>query len=325
VPRSTAPSTPVAGPDRENPTSPQGNRPIPFTGVVSGLSETDAVRLVVVALCANVVLATAQLRPNGSYLLNVPRADADAESAYALQLAVLPSTAAAHPDQVANAPRVTIQRNALEGRHPVNAPPLALNPALVDGWSIFWREWCVSGTVVGPDGCPAPAAVVTVYTVTWNSGGYSKYSQASVTTGPDGAFTLCFPWWERLFPCWPCEPFWWLCWPWWWEPDILHVIDALETRASSGSHAVVLFRPEGRALIRGQGFANSIGAIRPDPPRTALIARKFADPALRELFPWWWWCCDNPNIIFASRRVQPPYCSRIRPSTRVGAWTVARQ
>jgi hypothetical protein len=36
----------------------------------------------------------------------------------------------------------------------------------------------------------------------------------------------------------------------------------------------------------------------PDPARTAQIARKFRDPAFRELFPWRWWCCDQPNIVF---------------------------
>ena len=123
-----------------------------------------------------------------------------------------------------------------------------------------------------------------------------------MATGPDGTFTLCFPWWDLLFPCWPCEPIWWRCWPWWWELDILHVIEALETRASSGSQSIAIFRPEGRDLIRGQGFANAAvgGVLRPDPVRTALIARKFTNPALRALFPWRWWCCDHPNIIFGA-------------------------
>ena len=270
---------------------------IPIAGNVNGVTSTDAARLSVVAIRGNTVFATSQLHPDGSYRLNLPRAAAEAASAFALQLAVLPTTAAAHPDRVANAPRAAITRDALAGEHPIQAPSLTLNPTLIDGWSIFWREWCVSGTVVGPDGCPAPAAEVTVYTVSWSSGGYNKYAQASVTTGPDGTFTLCFPWWDLLFPCW-CGPFWWRCWPWWWELDILHVIEALETRASSGAQSVALFRPEGHALIRGQGFANAVGVLRPDPARTALIARKFANPALRELFPWWWWCCDQPNIIF---------------------------
>ena len=273
-------------------------KPIPVLGKIGGVSETDALRLSVVALRGNTVLATAPLRSDGSYRLNLPHAAAHAESPYALQLAVLPSTAAAHPNRVANAPRVTIKHDAIGGQHPIEAPRLTVDLALIEAWSIFWREWCVSGTVVGPDGCPAPAADVTVYTVAWASAGYHKYAQASVVTGPDGTFTLCFPWWELLFPCWPCEAVWWDCWPWWWELDILRIVEALETRAVKGPNAVAMFRPEGRALIRGQGFAHAAGMIQPDPARTAAIARKFRNPALRALFPWWWWCCDEPNIVF---------------------------
>jgi hypothetical protein len=273
---------------------------IPITGEVGGISETDAARLSVVAVVGNTVLATAQLRPDGRYRLNVPAEAARAESAFALQVAVLPGTAAAAPDRVADAPRVTISPADLAGDEAIAAPDLAVDPALIDRWAIFWREWCVSGTVLGPDGCPAPGADVTVYTVFWSTGGYTEVARATAATGPDGTFALCFPWWELLLPCWPCEPLWWRCWPWWWEFDILHVIEALETRATSGPQSVALFQPEGNALIRGQGFpaAATAGVIMPDPARTALIERKFRDPAFRELFPWWWWCCDQPNIVF---------------------------
>jgi hypothetical protein len=276
------------------------DKAIPVEGRVDGVSDADAARLSVVALRGNTLVTTSRLRPDGSYLLNLPSAAAREPSAFQLQLAVLPSTAAEHPDRVPAAPRVGLTSDVLAGKQPVKAPRLEVNSALIDEWSVFWREWCVSGTVVGPNGCPAPAAVVTVYTVSWGTAGYSEVAQASVTTAPDGTFSLCFPWWDGLFPCWPCEPFWWRCWPWWWEADILHVIDALETRASSGSQSVALFQPDASALIRGEGFCAAAGAgpARPDPARTALITRKLANPALRELFPWWWWCCDQPNIIF---------------------------
>jgi hypothetical protein len=276
------------------------DRAIPIEGRVQGVTESDAARLSVVAVRGNTVVTTSRLRPDGSYLLNLPTAAAREPNAFQLQVAVLPSTAAAHPDRVPSAPRAGLTADELAGKQRVEAPSLEVSSALIDEWSEFWREWCVSGTVVGPDGCPAPAAEVTVYTVSWSTAGYSKIAQASVTTGPDGTFSLCFPWWEWLFPCWPCIPFWWQCWPWWWELDMLHVIDALETRASRGSQSVALFQPDSRALIRGQGFAAAAcaGPAGPDPERTALIARKLANPALRELFPWWWWCCDEPNIIF---------------------------
>jgi hypothetical protein len=165
-------------------------------------------------------------------------------------------------------------------------------------WAIFWQEWCVSGSVVGPDGCPAPAAEVTVSTVSWTSQGYTKVPKATVTTAPDGTFTLCFQRWQLPF-CWPCEPFWWLCWPWWWEEDILHVLGALEARVQRGS-AVALFQPDARALIRGQAFPTArVSHAAPDASRTALITRKLSNPALREIFPWHWWCCHGPNIVFS--------------------------
>lgn len=276
------------------------SKPIPVTGKVGGITEVDAARLSVVALRGNQVLATAPLQADGSYRLSLPHATLHTPSAYALQVALLPSTAAAHPERVANAPRASIARDLLQGGHTVHAPALALDAALIDEWAVFWREWCVSGTVAGPDGCPAPAAEVTIYTVYWSGGVYHKYARGTVTTGPDGSFTLCFPWWDLFFSCWPCEPIWWLCWPWWWERDILHVIDTLETRAVRGPQSTALFRPSGEALIRGQGFASAANTGVPvqDPSRTALIKRKFANKALRDIFPWWWWCCDQPNIIF---------------------------
>src|SRR3984957_3524869 len=95
---------------------------IPITGEVGGISETDAARLSVVAVVGNTVLATAQLRPDGGYRLNVPPGAARAESAFALQIAVLPSTAAAAPERVADAPRVTISPAALAADHPPAIP-----------------------------------------------------------------------------------------------------------------------------------------------------------------------------------------------------------
>jgi hypothetical protein len=270
-----------------------------LTGAVKGAKSIDAARLNVVALRGDEVLARATPRTGGAYRLTVGAEAARAESAYALQVAVVPSTVGDHIDKVANAPRVALARNKLD-RDEVEAPAISLNEALLRDWEIYWPEWCVSGVLDGPTGCPAPGAVVTVYTVTWTSMGYVKTPRGSAVTGPDGSFTICFPWWDLYF-CWPCEPFWWLCWPWWWEEDILHVISALEARAQRGSAGVALFQADGLALVRGQGFPTArVGPAAPDKARTALIARKLANPALREIFPWWWWCCPGPNIVFGA-------------------------
>ncbi len=154
----------------------KAEKPIPIVGRVTGVSEADAARLSVVALRGGAVLASAGLRPDGAYRLNLPHHAAHADSPYALQLSVLPTTAAAHPAKVGGAPVVKLDRESVRGPHPIEGPQLALTAAQIDAWSIFWREWCVSGAVVGPDGCPAPASDVTVYTVSWGSGGYTKTS-----------------------------------------------------------------------------------------------------------------------------------------------------
>jgi hypothetical protein len=273
-------------------------KPIVVTGTVKGAGAADARRLSVVALRGNTVLARTALRDNGSYRLTLPAHAARAAGPYALHVVVVPITAVDHVDRVPNTPRVPLARDALNESE-ITAPHLTVTEKLFVDWAIFWQEWCVSGTVVGPDGCPAPAAEVTVYTVSWTSQGYTKVPQATVTTAPDGSFTLCFLRWQLPF-CWPCAPFWWLCWPWWWEEDILHVISGLEARVQRGSSAVALFQPEARSLIRGHGFSTArVGPASPDSARTALIARKLSNAALREIFPWHWWCCHGPNIVFS--------------------------
>jgi hypothetical protein len=273
-------------------------KPIVVTGTVKGAGAADARRLSVVALRGNTVLARTALRDDGSYRLTLPAGAARAAGPYALHVAVVPATAVGHVDRVPNAPRVPLARDALN-QSEITAQHLTVSERLLIDWAIFWQEWCVSGTVVGPDGCPAPAAAVTVYDVSWTAQGYTKVPKATVTTGPDGSFTLCFERWQWPF-CWPCEPFWWLCWPWWWEEDILHVVSALEARVQRGSHAVALFQPDARALVRGQAFPTArVGPAAPHAARTALIARKLGNPALREIFPWHWWCCDGPNVVFS--------------------------
>jgi hypothetical protein len=273
-------------------------KPIVVTGTLAGAG-AEAKYLNVVALRGNVVLARAPLRDDGSYRLTLPAEAARAKSAYALHVAAVPVTAVDHVDRVPSVPRVALAPEAL-AQAEVKAPALSVSDQLLKNWGvIFWPEWCVSGTLVGPNGCPVPAAQVTVYNVTWTAQGYVKNAMATVTTGADGTFTLCFPWWKWLF-CWPCTP-WWLCWPWWWEEDILHVIAALEARQHRAGNALALFQPESHALLRGQGFPSArVGPAAPDSARTALITRKLGNPALRELFPWHWWCCWEPNIVFSA-------------------------
>src|SRR6185369_7126447 len=99
-------------------------------------------------------------------------------------------------------------------------------------WWLWCRNYCLTGVVVGPNGCPVPGAQVTVSNVVHASaGGFHVYPRDTVTADSNGHFTVCFEWCTRCWG-WPCWPNWWHCWPWWWEWDILHVLTDLEARVS---------------------------------------------------------------------------------------------
>lgn len=182
---------------------------------------------------------------------------------------------------------------------------LNVDDKLIALWWIWCRPYTVSGTLETSNGCPVPGAEVTVYNVTAGFGGLVKTPIETVTTNAQGQFTATFNWCECLC-CWPCWPIWWDCWPWWWELDILAVLENIERQAlvtpSQGLsfQAAPLKRPAAADLMTGQGFARAYAPVKQDPARTALITSKFANPAIREIFPWWWWCCENPNIVFSA-------------------------
>jgi hypothetical protein len=185
-----------------------------------------------------------------------------------------------------------------------------LSDEIVDPWWIWCREYTISGTLDTAAGCPVAGAQVTIYNVVTTSSGLTRVPIVTVPVGADGKFSAAFNWCERIC-LWPCWPRWWGCWPWWWELDILSVIERIEgqiaTRPAPGSPNVLprlsapMRQPAAEDLAVGQAFAaNRRGVAQPDPARTALIAAKLTNPAIRELFPWWWWCCDNPNIVFSA-------------------------
>ena len=287
------------------------SKTITVTGKLANLAEADARRLAVYILRCNDVLAKGLVQADGSYRLNLARAAVSAQSAYGLELAVGPSGAADHLQRLSNVPKIALSRKELEKAE--NSfqirESIEISEAVLKIWWLWCRWYCVSGTVNGPDGCEAPGAQVTVYTVSHTAQGYSKVPRATVTTPADGTFTACFEWCTCgfCFPCWPCWPIWWACWPWWWERDILHVIETLEQQplpspgpVESFANSAALIRPDARDLARGRGFlVNREGSLAPDAQRTALIKSKFADARIRAIFPWWWWCCDDPNIIFS--------------------------
>lgn len=281
-------------------------RAISVIGKATNIKEADASRLSAYVIVCGRVLARGPIQADGSYRLNLVRAAV--EPKMALSLAVAPSGAEKHLDHLADMAKAPLKsEELLKAEQEYRVPDISISDEILRHYWLFCPFYCVSGTVIGPDNCPAPGAEVTVHTVSYTGGGYSKAPQVTVTTAPDGTFTACFPWCAcRLcFPCWPCWPIWWDCFPWWWEHDILHVIEALEPRLNlgPGPNNLALIRPDARTLGRGQGFASvRAEALAPDTKRTALVKSKLSDARLRAIFPWWWWCCDDPNIVFSVRQ-----------------------
>jgi hypothetical protein len=285
--------------------------PILLTGTLPKLKTEEAERVSIYLASGEDVLGEYPIEAAGHVRVAVDRAEVAALEN--LALVVGPSGMG---EALAGAPE--LQRVPIDSAHLTKAKtelrlPLEkvkLNKAILERWW-GWCEWyCVSGQVIGPDGCPVPFAEVTVNTVSFLP---AKTPRVTVLTDQNGNFTACFNWCQWPVWCWPCWPFWWWCWPWWWEWDILHVIDRIEEalpRVPVGPGPVenarlALGRPESVALARGEAFATARRAeerFEADPTRTNLISRKLANPAIRRLFPWWWWCCDDPNICFTVRQ-----------------------
>src|SRR5262249_43895590 len=269
-------------------------RSVPLIGSIEKVGPADAARLAAYVVRGHQVLAQAPIQATGAFHVNLSRAAVEAKSPYGLSLVIAPAGAGDHLEHVADAPRIALDRHALakaDNDYRLSQK-IAISDASLKTWWKFCIQYCVSGTLVGPNGCVVPGADVTVYTVTYGSGGYTKVPRATVTTGPDGTFTACFPWCRCIFcfPCWPCWPFWWNCWPWWWEYDILHVIEAIERQPVPVGPGPVerlpnlgLFKPDSRALMRGEGFAaaRTPRATAQDPARTALIRSKLASSRIK--------------------------------------------
>ncbi len=281
---------------------------IPVTGKLPALGPTNRQRVAVFLMKGNTVIAQTPVTTAGTFQLYVaPQLASEPGVSVVLGPKGADSqTLATHPDL----PRIGLSSVHKQegGGIDVNFSRLNVDDKLIDPWWIWCREYTVSGTLETAGGCPI-GAQVTVYNVTCGVGGLVKTPLATVTTDSSGNFTASFNWCSRV--CWwPCWPWWWSCWPWWWELDILAIIENIESRLSlAGGVANVavasvapLRQPSGADLMTGVGFAagRSGTALQPDSARTALIASKFANPRIREIFPWWWWCCENPNIVFSA-------------------------
>jgi hypothetical protein len=276
-------------------------------GHLSTLSEANRARLSAYLMQGSNLLGTTPLGAHGGFQFHLARHLAH-ESDISVVLAPKNLDAQSLASR-AELPRTGIAQSKSLESGAIDVEFHGVNDALIDPWWRWCRDYTISGTLETAAGCPIPAQV-TIYNVTTESTGLVKTPIVTVPTDANGNFSACFTWCSYL--CWwPCRPIWWRCWPWWWEHDILTVIGTIENtlRARSATAAraplqamAPLSQPDGAALMTGQGFAagRTEAAQLPDPARTRLIETKFANPALRELFPWWWWCCENPNIVFSA-------------------------
>jgi len=283
---------------------------VPVTGKLKHLSAKNLARLSVFLVEGSKVLGETPVASNGTFQFHVAKTLASQPGVDVVlgPKGLDPRSLAGHSEL----PRLPLH-STLRSEHGAilaNFSHLKINDELIDPWWIWCREYTISGTLDDPNGCPVPGAQVTIYNVTTGIVGLVKYPIITVPTAADGTFTASFNWCSRLC-IWPCWPIWWHCWPWWWEWDILAVLDSVErqiaARTAGGQghlqlqNVAPLRQPSGADLATGQAFAASrTEAIQPDSARTALIASKFANPAIREIFPWWWWCCENPNIVFGA-------------------------
>jgi hypothetical protein len=281
--------------------------PVLLTGKLPKLKAQEAERVSVYLARGDEIVGEYPLDEKGNVRIAVDRA----ESARVQNLALVvgPSGIPNNLGGVPELQRVPIDPGHLEKAKAELKLPLEkikLDPEILELWWGWCQWYCVSGRVIGPDGCPVPFAEVTVNTVSFF---LSKTPRKTVTADQNGNFTACFNWCQWPSWCWPCWPFWWWCWPWWWEWDILHVIERIEQALPHvpvgpgpvENPRLALSRPDQKMMARGEAFSFARKAeerFEPDEARTSLITRKLANPAIRRLFPWWWWCCDDPNICF---------------------------
>jgi hypothetical protein len=284
-------------------------RLVAITGKLPALSSSNLNRLSAFLVHNNTVLSQSPLSDKGTFQFHVAKhlANAPGVSVVLGPKALDPQSVLSHADL----PRAAVSGVDRQEGDAINVSfaDQNIDDKLIDLWWIWCREYTVSGTLETAAGCPVGASV-TVYNVTCGVGGLVETPIETVTTDANGNFTFTFNWCSRT--CWwPCWPIWWYCWPWWWEWDILAVLENVERQIAVESSANLfvapasaapLRQPLGADLMTGVGFASTraVSELKPDSARTALIASKFANPRIRELFPYWWWCCENPNIVFSA-------------------------
>ncbi len=206
-------------------------------GTLPKIKKEDAVRLAAYLTQGDKVIAQTPIEANGQFQMPVNRSALTDKSGFATEAIIGPAGMGQYLDPSRNLQRVELNADLSQratANYELPLDQIDSSEAVPRIWWGWCRNYCVSGTVVGPDGCPVPGAQVTVSTVLHASGGgFSVTARDTVMADSTGHFTACFEWCS-LFSCWPCRPIWWVCWPWWWEWDILHILEQLEQRLPAG-------------------------------------------------------------------------------------------
>jgi len=166
-----------------------------LVGTLSKVKPEDAARLAVYVVRGPEILAHSDVSSEGSFRVDVSRATVASDSNYGLEAVVGPAGMSGHLSQVPQLHRLPLHRAELEKAegtvHLAAADKLVLSAATLKLWWRWCRSYCVSGTVIGPTGCPVPGARVTVNTVGHTLGGFSKIPRVTVNADENGFFTAC--------------------------------------------------------------------------------------------------------------------------------------
>src|SRR5262245_3662744 len=184
---------------------------VTLTGTVPNVKAEDARRLSLYEVRGKEILGSSSLQEKGAFRLSVPRKSITETNNQALEVVLGPTGFSGTLPDAPALQRIRLNRAEIaKSEKDVSiAKEIKVSEEAI-GLILRWcREYCVSGTIVGQNGCPVPGAQVTVYSVGFTSSGYSKVPRATVSADMNGNFTACFTWCTSLFPCWPCWPIWW--------------------------------------------------------------------------------------------------------------------
>jgi hypothetical protein len=141
---------------------------ITFTGTLAKINP-DYLRCIYIYLVRGPeVLAETSVQEDGSFKLALSRNVALAAGGPGLHAVVGPAGMGKHLAHLPNLQPLPIKRADLEkseAEFRISTEGLKLSEAILNTWWTWCRWYCVSGNIVGPDGCPVPGAQVTVNSV----------------------------------------------------------------------------------------------------------------------------------------------------------------